>query len=80
MSAIPRDTRTYSAPSLLDRALNLSWVNLELVLFGLLMVASVIAHLWHLDVMAMHHDDAATAQPRNGTRSFHAAEVVLRHR
>ena len=45
MSAIPRDTPEYATPTFLDRALNLSQINLEVVAFGLLIVLSVIAHL-----------------------------------
>jgi uncharacterized protein (TIGR03663 family) len=46
---------------MLDRTLDLSWVNLEVVAFGLLVVLSIIAHLWALGHMAMHHDESVTS-------------------
>jgi uncharacterized protein (TIGR03663 family) len=49
------------APGFLDRALDLSWLNLELLGFALLMVLGVLAHLWALDVKAMHHDESIHA-------------------
>ena len=50
MSAIPRDTRDYTSPSILDQSLRLSWANLEIAAFILLMALSIFAHLWQLDV------------------------------
>lgn len=50
-----------AAPNLLDRRLDLAWLNLELLAFGLLVVLSVIAHLWGLGHMAMHHDESVTS-------------------
>ena len=61
MAAIPRETRDYRAPRLLDRALDFSWLNLEVLAFGLLVVLSIVAHLWALDHMAMHHDESVTS-------------------
>src|SRR5262249_61764893 len=61
MSAIPHDTRDYSGPTILDQPLRLSWVNLEVVAFILLMALSIFAHLWQLDVKAMHHDESVTS-------------------
>jgi len=61
MSAIPRDTREYTPPSILDQPLRLSWVNLEVAVFILLMALSIFAHLWQLDVKAMHHDESVTS-------------------
>ena len=61
MSAIPRENREYAAPKLLDRALDTSWLNLELVAFGLLVLLSIIVHLWALGHMAMHHDESVTS-------------------
>ncbi|MBK9715858.1 MAG: TIGR03663 family protein [Kouleothrix sp.] len=61
MSAIPRESRDYAAPRLLERRLDLSWINLEVIAFGLLMMLSVLAHLWALDVKAMHHDESIHA-------------------
>ena len=40
---------------------SLSWVNLEVVAFVLLMALSIFAHLWQLDVKAMHHDESVTS-------------------
>src|SRR5215211_2796437 len=61
MSAIPRNTRDYTTPSILDQPLRLSWVNLEIAAFILLMALSIFAHLWQLDVKAMHHDESVTS-------------------
>jgi uncharacterized protein (TIGR03663 family) len=62
MASIPREPRPrYESPSMLDRALDISWLNLEVLAFGLLMVLSVLAHLWALDVKAMHHDESIHA-------------------
>src|SRR5215213_127555 len=61
MSAIPRNTRDYTTPSILDQPLRLSWVNLEIAAFVLLMALSIFAHLWQLDVKAMHHDESVTS-------------------
>src|SRR5215211_5127342 len=61
MSAIPRDTRDYTTPAILDQPLRLSWVNLEVAAFILLMALSIFAHLWQLDVKAMHHDESVTS-------------------
>ncbi|HNP69820.1 MAG TPA: TIGR03663 family protein [Kouleothrix sp.] len=61
MAAIPRETHDYTAPKLLDRAIDFSWLNLELLAFGLLVLLSIIAHLWALGHMAMHHDESVTS-------------------
>lgn len=61
MSATPRDTRNYDTPSILDQPLRLSWVNLEVAAFIVLMALSIFAHLWQLDVKAMHHDESVTS-------------------
>ena len=69
MSAIPRDTRDYTSPSILDQPLRLSWANLEIAAFILLMALSIFAHLWQLYVKAMHHDESVTSW--RDTRSRH---------
>ena len=56
------DTLTQRRP-LLERPLDLSWVSFELVAYGLLMALSVVAHLWGLGAMAMHHDESVHAFP-----------------
>jgi uncharacterized protein (TIGR03663 family) len=61
MSAIPRDTHDYTPASMLDQPLRLSWANLEIAAFVLLMGLSIFAHLWQLDVKAMHHDESVTS-------------------
>ena len=61
MSAIPRETQEYSAQKLLDRAVDFSWVNLEVVAFVVLVALSIIAHFWALGHMAMHHDESVTS-------------------
>ena len=60
MSAIPRETRPY-APSLLDRTFTASWINIEVVAYVGLIALSIIARLWNLGAMAMHHDESIHA-------------------
>jgi uncharacterized protein (TIGR03663 family) len=60
MSAIPRETRPY-APSLLDRTFTASRVNYEVLAYIGLIALSIIAHLWNLGHMAMHHDESIHA-------------------
>lgn len=47
--------------SLFDRTLDLSRINLEVVAYVVVVVLSVIAHLWGLGDMAMHHDESIHA-------------------
>lgn len=47
--------------SLLDRTFDLSRVNFELVAYVVIVILSVIAHLWGLGTMAMHHDESIHA-------------------
>ncbi len=47
--------------SVLDHAFDLSRVNLEVVAYAVVVLLSVIAHLWGLGNMAMHHDEAIHA-------------------
>jgi uncharacterized protein (TIGR03663 family) len=61
MAAIPRESRSYSAPSILDRTLDISRINLEVVVFVGLMLLSIVAHLWALGHMALHHDESIHA-------------------
>ncbi len=60
MSVLPRETRPY-APSLLDRTFTASRVNIEVVAYIGLVALSIIAHLWNLGHMAMHHDESIHA-------------------
>ncbi len=50
-----------SRPAVLTRTLDHSWVDWEKAAFALIIVISVIAHLWGLDRMAMHHDESIHA-------------------
>src|SRR6266487_2122056 len=61
MAAIPRESRDYSAPAIFDRTLDLSRINLEVVAFVGLVLVSIIAHLWSLGHMALHHDESIHA-------------------
>src|SRR5258706_5351865 len=61
MAAIPRETRDYGAPTALDRRLDLTRVNLEGVAFVGLVLLSIVAHLWALGHMALHHDESIHA-------------------
>lgn len=48
-------------PAALARAVDLSRLNWEVVAYAALIIASVVAHLWALDRMAMHHDESIHA-------------------
>jgi uncharacterized protein (TIGR03663 family) len=61
MASIPRETRDYRAPAFLDRPFDLSRINLEVVAFVALALLSVVAHLWALGHMALHHDESIHA-------------------
>ncbi|GAB4206291.1 MAG: TIGR03663 family protein [Roseiflexaceae bacterium] len=61
MALLQRRSREISGPTLLDRPLDLSWVNIDVLAFGLLILLSTIAHLWALGHMALHHDESIHA-------------------
>ena len=61
MSAIPRESREYPSPAIFDRVLDLSRINLDVVALVVLVIASIITHLWALGHMAMHHDESIHA-------------------
>ena len=61
MASIPRETRDYRVPAVLDRTLDLSRINLEVVAFVVVALLSVVAHLWALGHMALHHDESIHA-------------------
>lgn len=61
MATFPRDNRSYATNSALDRAVEFTQVDYELLGYGLLVLASVVAHLWALGHMAMHHDESIHA-------------------
>jgi uncharacterized protein (TIGR03663 family) len=48
-------------PLVLSRPLGLSWLTWDVAAFALIMVASVVAHLWGLGRMALHHDESIHA-------------------
>ncbi|RRR69612.1 MAG: TIGR03663 family protein [Candidatus Viridilinea halotolerans] len=48
-------------PTLLSRSINLSRINWEVVAFTLVIIASIVAHLWNLERMALHHDESIHA-------------------
>ncbi len=57
MATLPRETREYAPPALMDRALDLTRINLEVVAFVGLVLISIITHFWALGHMALHHDE-----------------------
>lgn len=62
MAILSRDPRSVAAaPAGLDRPLNLAWLSRDVLLFALLVIASVIAHLYGLGRMALHHDESIHA-------------------
>lgn len=46
---------------LVDRVLSFSQVHIEIAGYVVLMVLSIIAHLWGLGTMALHHDESIHA-------------------
>jgi uncharacterized protein (TIGR03663 family) len=59
---LSRDPRSVAvAPAGLDRPLSLAWLSSDVLLLTLLLVASVIAHLYGLGRMALHHDESIHA-------------------
>lgn len=50
-----------TSPAALERAVDLSRLNWEVAAYILIVALSVIAHLWGLDRMAMHHDESIHA-------------------
>ncbi len=62
MAILSRDPRSVAAtPTGLDRPLSLAWLSSDVLLFALLLIASVIAHLYGLGRMALHHDESIHA-------------------
>ncbi|MBO9336560.1 MAG: TIGR03663 family protein, partial [Roseiflexus sp.] len=62
MATLSRDPRSVAvAPGGLDRPLSLAWLSVDVLLFALLLVASIIAHLYGLGRMALHHDESIHA-------------------
>lgn len=62
MAILSRDPRDIAAaPAGLDRPLSLAWLSSDVLLFALLLVASIIAHLYGLGRMALHHDESIHA-------------------
>ena len=48
-------------PSILERPISLARVNWEAAAYLFIVTLSVIAHLWGLDRMALHHDESIHA-------------------
>jgi uncharacterized protein (TIGR03663 family) len=48
-------------PRALSQPLRRSWLTWEVAAYALIMLASVIAHLWGLERMALHHDESIHA-------------------
>ncbi len=48
-------------PRTLGRPVNLAWLTRDVAVFALIVLASVITHLWGLGVMALHHDESIHA-------------------
>ncbi len=56
LDTFPRPQR-----SVFDRTIDLSRVNLEIVAYAVLIALSIVAHLWGLGQMALHHDESIHA-------------------
>jgi uncharacterized protein (TIGR03663 family) len=50
-----------SRPLILSRPIGFGWLTWEVAAFALIMLASVVAHLWGLGRMALHHDESIHA-------------------
>ena len=61
MSALPREDRTFTAPTAFDHIIAFVRVNAEMIGYAALILASVVMHLWALGHMAMHHDESIHA-------------------
>ncbi len=53
--------QTVSTDTFLDRRLRAGWLTWETAAYTLIVIASIVAHLWALDRMAMHHDESIHA-------------------
>ena len=61
MASIPTEQRYNDTPALLSRSLPLSLINGELLTFVGVVVLSILAHLYGLERMALHHDESIHA-------------------
>lgn len=61
MASIPTEHRYNETASLLNRSLPLSLISGELLAFVFVVVLSVLAHLYGLERMALHHDESIHA-------------------
>ena len=61
MAYLPRERNVYEAPALLSRPLDLSRLNAEMIAFLAVVALSVLAHLYNLGHMALHHDESIHA-------------------
>lgn len=48
-------------PTILSRTIDLTRINWEVVAFTVVIIASIVAHLWGLGRMALHHDESIHA-------------------
>jgi uncharacterized protein (TIGR03663 family) len=61
MSALPQQRHEYATPGVLGRTIDLTRLNLEVLAFVAIVALSVIAHLYGLGRMALHHDESIHA-------------------
>jgi uncharacterized protein (TIGR03663 family) len=61
MALLQRRPRDVAPASVLDRPLSLGSINIDVLAFGVLILLSVITHLWALGHMALHHDESIHA-------------------
>ena len=61
MASIPTEHRYTEPPSLLSRPLQLSLLSGEVLAFVTVVVLSILAHLYGLERMALHHDESIHA-------------------
>ncbi|PMP85709.1 MAG: TIGR03663 family protein, partial [Chloroflexus aggregans] len=53
--------QTLTTETVLDRRLRAGWLRWETALYTLIVIAGVLAHLWGLERMALHHDESIHA-------------------
>jgi uncharacterized protein (TIGR03663 family) len=61
MAVIPQETNEYPQANILTRRLDVARINYELLAFVGIVVLSIVAHLYNLGQMALHHDESIHA-------------------
>jgi len=54
-------TNVFSTAQVLNQRLRIDWLTWETAAYTVIVIASIVAHLWGLDRMALHHDESIHA-------------------